>query len=264
MNERLSRRLRSTYDAIRPVACHPDSYERLWRCYQKAYVADDALLAAVGVDARVSDINGVTEPLSVADIERALCMPQTISLEVGPADAPLGFVIVRYATRDQRSKQSFRDYFYSEALDGTAPQFVSSQAQRTLEEALDLGNIMCSVEFVASANSTVAAALLIATYKWVAIERMKTENAFVVGKCLDRVQIGSLTNERGNVGIKALAEGVHMQKIGWITQERRLANGAAAQLRFAIYLGDCMRVRSNAMRWGIPLGVEHDRAIFVG
>jgi hypothetical protein len=256
MAERALRRLRETYAAIQPVPLNDTAYERLWRCYQRAFLADRDLLAATGaLDGQTRPINGVTEPLDIADIEKALCMPETLGLELRPDKLSecLGFVIIRYATRDPDSRRAFRKYLFDDALCGQEPRFDGIRSKYALDNALDVGNIMCSVEFVANGNAIVAAALLIATYKSVAIDRMKTENAFVIGKCLDRVCVGPSTNDQGNIGIKALAEGVNMRKICWIDQSRPLGNHSVAKLRFRLYLGDCKRVRANALQWGIAV-----------
>ena len=255
MNEQAMRRLQQTFDAIRLVPREPASYERLWRCYQKAYLSDEDLLRAVGANGEPRSIKGVSEPLDVKDIESALCMPQTIGFEVADGDTALGFGIVRYATRDRESRSAFRRYLFDEVLRGQRLQGASSDAQTRLEQALDKGNIMCSVEFVASGSPTIAVSLLMASYRYVVVGRLEADNASVVGKLLDGVRIGPHSNNEGNLTIKLLVEGMPSEKIGTIDEFRQLRS-MTAHLRFALYLGDCARIRQNAMQWGIPLAAS--------
>jgi hypothetical protein len=118
-----------------------------------------------------------------------------------------------------------------------------------------MGNIMCSVEFVAHGNSTVAVALLIAACRQVVAGQMRTDNARVVGKCLEAVTIGPHQNKQGNVGVRTLVEGVHLRKVASVNETRRLTTPAftSAQLQFGLYLGDCARLRQAAARWGTPI-----------
>jgi hypothetical protein len=257
MNEQAMRRLQQTFDAIRLVPREPASYERLWRCYQQAYLSDEDLLRAVGANGDPGSIKGVSEPLQVEDIESALCMPQTIGFEVAEGDTALGFGIVRYAKRDSESRAAFRRYLFDDVLRGQRLQCARSDAQSRLEEPLDNGNIMCSVEFVANGSPTIAVNLLMAAYRYVVVDRLEADNASVVGKLLDRVGIGPHSNNEGNLAIKLLVEGMPSEKIGTIDEVRQLrSENAIAHLQFALYLGDCARIRQNAVRWGIPLAAS--------
>ncbi|MGE0536249.1 MAG: hypothetical protein AB7O68_14815 [Pirellulales bacterium] len=255
MNEQSMRRLQQTFDAIRLVPKEPASYQRLWRCYQRAYLSDEDLLRAVGAHGEPGTIKGVSEPLEAEDIERALCMPQTVGFEVINGDTALGFGIVRYAKRDRESRSAFRRYLFDEVLRGQPLQITSNDAQRRLEVALDGGNIMCSVEFVANRSPTIAVALLMAAYRYVVVDRLEADNASVVGKLLDGVRIGPHSNNEGNLAIKLLVEGMPSEKIGTIDEVRQL-RATTAHLQFALYLGDCVRIRQNAEQWGIPLAAS--------
>ena len=227
MIERIPSRLRAMVDAVRLVECEPRTCERMWRCYQDAFVPDEDLLRAVGSRGEwPRAINGVTEPLTVAHFEQALSMPQTVGLELvdsTDSDALRGFAIFRYATREDWSRRAFRDFVLGDALCHQEPHFENRRIAAKFNDALSAGNALCSVELVASGSSTVAACLLIAVYRHVVVGRLKSDNAAVVGKCLDGVRIGECINEQGNVGIIALAAGLSLERVGTIDQTRLLA-----------------------------------------
>ncbi len=256
MSEPLSRRLVHTFESVRLVSPDRESCQRLCSCYQQAFVSDAQLLAATD-SPHPTAINGVTEPMNVSDFDEILRMPDTVAFEVpcDSSDVPRGFLIVRFATRERNSRQAFREYFFEKALCGQAPSFYNPNAQKQLNAALSEGNLTCSVEFLAQRNSTVAAALLMATYKYVVQDRFNAENARVVGKCLDSVQIGTSCNDLGNLAVKTIVEGVAMQRMAIIEQHRVLRDLPSiepALLRFAVYLGDFAKVRKNAVLWKLP------------
>jgi hypothetical protein len=243
--------------------------DRLWRCYQRAYISDKQLRLAVE-SPRDRCVNGVTERIHPHEIERHLHSAETIALELAPINAETnGFVIVRYATKETASRVAFRNFLFDHVAQCKSVCFVNESARRQLMAALAAGNVLCSVEFVTNGGPLHAAALLLAVYTRISIAILHDDNAYVLGKCLDTVTIGGRSNELGNTAIKSLAEGVSMNRIAVMSQLRQLNDANhnmdvdagrrteglkldGATLRFALYLGDCMRVKALARVWGIP------------
>jgi hypothetical protein len=252
----MSKKILESAQVVEPTLANA---ARLWRWYEEVFVTDQELLARtcrsdLGID-------GVTEELNVDDFYHALHMPDTLALEVVPANEGQGggFVIVRYSNRDDDSRARFKEYFFKDVFPIDALQFRSSEDRMDFLRGVDRGQVCYLAEFVSRGGRKVSTALIQAAFEIVC--RGRSRGPFTVfGKCLDAVQIGHCKNSRGNRPVKALAESLGLRKLAWCNQVRPIHLSDQLDLRvygfpkptasirlfdavltFALYVGDATR-----------------------
>ncbi|MEZ6145057.1 MAG: hypothetical protein R3B91_06415 [Planctomycetaceae bacterium] len=254
----------------REVSPTRENAERLYHCYQEAYVNDDELYRRI-VDS-VSDpelgIDGLTEPMTVDDFERLISREGVLTLEVADPVAdtrpPGGFVAVSYCTREPESIHRFRDNFLGANIEMSELVYASEEDDAWFHQFLDAGNIGCYSEFVSIHDPRVTLALRISSHQRVCIERMGRSNCGIVGKCLDEARIGASCNPHGNRPIKRQAVDTGLRPIAHTWQQRTLSlsphaqlaeeatldtwSSVTAELKFSLFVGGTEKLTSEIAR----------------
>lgn len=256
MNQRTKDRLASRIDSVRPVDPTFANASRLYECYQAALVSDVDVMKAVGmIRSSSSQINGVTEKLGVDHFARTLSMPETVALEIPSLHAsepPEAFIIVRFCSAEQSSREMFAQYLFEDVLCGKAVKYVSEDSERLLRAILNVGRVVCCDELVAQRHSLDVAVLLLTVYNKVVRGYLNTPNTSVLAKCLDGIQLGALASPDGNINVNRLAESAMLTRVGVIEQSRRIQRHdyiENATLTFSLRLGDFSRIVEMLTRW---------------